>query len=88
VLLRRGHFDQPQQVVAVPDTLGLPVIVKPAREGSSIGVVKVTGYSDMQAAVDAGRRNWTRRAVRAVHQRRRGHLPGHRQRRRCARACR
>jgi D-alanine-D-alanine ligase len=55
VLLRRGHFDQ-QQVIAVPDTLGLPVIVKPAREGSSIGVVKVQGYSEMKDAVEqAGR---------------------------------
>jgi D-alanine-D-alanine ligase len=55
VLLRRGHFDQ-QQVIAVPDTLGLPVIVKPAREGSSIGVAKVTGYSQMKDAVEqAGR---------------------------------
>jgi D-alanine-D-alanine ligase len=36
---------------AVPDTLGLPLIVKPPREGSSIGVSKVQGYSDMAAAV-------------------------------------
>lgn len=35
----------------VPDTLGLPLIVKPAHEGSSFGVTKVCGYSDMQAAV-------------------------------------
>lgn len=35
----------------VPDTLGLPLIVKPAHEGSSFGVTKVGGYSDMQAAV-------------------------------------
>jgi len=38
-------------VVAVPDTLGLPLIVKPPREGSSIGVTKVQGYSQMQDAV-------------------------------------
>jgi len=50
-LLRRGAFDQ-QQVMRVPDDLGLPLIVKPAREGSSIGVTKVTGYSDMQSAVE------------------------------------
>lgn len=36
---------------AVPDVLGLPLIVKPPREGSSIGVTKVRGYSDMQEAV-------------------------------------
>ena len=38
-------------VVAVPDTLGLPLIVKPPREGSSIGISKVQGYSQMQQAV-------------------------------------
>ncbi|MDP1899058.1 MAG: D-alanine--D-alanine ligase [Rubrivivax sp.] len=36
---------------AVPDTLGLPLIVKPPREGSSIGITKVHGYSQMQGAV-------------------------------------
>ena len=35
----------------VPDTLGLPLIVKPPREGSSIGISKVMGYSDMAEAV-------------------------------------
>ena len=50
-LLRRGAFDR-RTVIEVPDTLGLPVIVKPAREGSSIGVSKVMGYSGMTQAVD------------------------------------
>ena len=36
----------------VPDALGLPLIVKPPREGSSIGITKVAGYSQMQAAVE------------------------------------
>lgn len=36
---------------AVPDELGLPLVVKPPREGSSIGVTKVLGYSQMQDAV-------------------------------------
>ena len=36
-----------ERVVRVPDELGLPVIVKPPREGSSIGVTKVQGYSEM-----------------------------------------
>ena len=40
-----------EQVMAVPDTLGLPLIVKPPREGSSIGISKVSGYSQMQGAV-------------------------------------
>jgi D-alanine-D-alanine ligase len=51
VLLRRGSFTR-EQVRAVPDDLNLPLIVKPAREGSSIGVAKVKGYSEMAEAVD------------------------------------
>jgi D-alanine-D-alanine ligase len=40
-----------ERVRTVPDDLGLPLIVKPPREGSSIGVTKVQGYSQMQDAV-------------------------------------
>jgi D-alanine-D-alanine ligase len=40
-----------ERVRSVPDELGLPLIVKPPREGSSIGISKVVGYSDMAAAV-------------------------------------
>ncbi len=47
---------QRDQVRVVPDELGLPLIVKPPREGSSIGVSKVTGYSQMQEAVQLARR--------------------------------
>ena len=51
-LLVQGQIDR-REVIEVPDDLGLPVIVKPAREGSSIGVNKVEGYSDMIGAVEA-----------------------------------
>jgi D-alanine-D-alanine ligase len=51
-LLRRGAYTR-EQVRAVPDDLGLPLIVKPAREGSSIGVAKVQSDSEMASAVDA-----------------------------------
>jgi D-alanine-D-alanine ligase len=51
-LLQRGLYSR-EHVLAIPDELGLPVIVKPAREGSSIGVFKVAGYSEMKDAVDA-----------------------------------
>ncbi len=44
---RQAH----EQIRAVPDLLGLPLIVKPPREGSSIGVTKVEGYSQMRGAV-------------------------------------
>ena len=40
-----------ERVRTVPDELGLPLIVKPPREGSSIGITKVVGYSDMADAV-------------------------------------
>jgi D-alanine-D-alanine ligase len=42
---------QRERIMKVPDELGLPLIVKPPREGSSIGITKVMGYSDMQDAV-------------------------------------
>jgi D-alanine-D-alanine ligase len=45
-----------ERVRLVPDDLGLPLIVKPPREGSSIGVTKVAGYSQMQAAVELSAR--------------------------------
>jgi D-alanine-D-alanine ligase len=51
-LLHRGAYTR-EVVRTIPDDLGLPLIVKPAREGSSIGVAKVQGYSEMQEAVDA-----------------------------------
>ena len=50
VLLRRGAYTA-VDVKAAQDKLGLPLIVKPAREGSSIGLTKVTDASQMQAAV-------------------------------------
>jgi D-alanine-D-alanine ligase len=45
-----------EQMRAVPDVLGLPLIVKPPREGSSIGISKVAGYSGMRAAIELARR--------------------------------
>jgi len=38
-------------LMQVPDQIGLPLIVKPPREGSSIGITKVAGYSEMAGAV-------------------------------------
>ena len=51
VMLRRGSYSS-ADVDAVADTLGLPLIVKPAREGSSIGLTKVTTHADMARAVE------------------------------------
>ena len=50
VLLRRGDYGE-ADVEAVPAALGLPLIVKPAREGSSIGLSKVMNAAEMPAAV-------------------------------------
>ena len=50
VLLRQGGYSE-ADVAAVADTLGLPLIVKPAREGSSLGLTKVTERASLAAAV-------------------------------------
>jgi D-alanine-D-alanine ligase len=50
VLLRRGAYTD-ADVAAVPAALGLPLIVKPAREGSSIGLSKVVAAEQLSAAV-------------------------------------
>jgi len=41
-----------ERVRSIPDQLGLPVVVKPPHEGSSIGITKAAGYSEMQGAVE------------------------------------
>ena len=51
VLLRRGTYIV-HDVNAALDKLGLPLIVKPAREGSSIGLTKVTEASQILAALE------------------------------------
>ena len=40
-----------ERLRTVPDELGLPLIVKPPHEGSTIGITKVLGYSQMMDAV-------------------------------------
>ena len=51
VLLRRGAYTS-LDVQKALEKLGLPLIVKPAREGSSIGLTKVMQASEMAAAVE------------------------------------
>jgi D-alanine-D-alanine ligase len=55
VVLHAGEHGN-EHTRVVPDTLGLPLIVKPPHEGSSIGVTKVVGYSQMQEAVQLAAR--------------------------------
>ncbi|MEU4674266.1 D-alanine--D-alanine ligase family protein [Amycolatopsis sp. NPDC023774] len=54
VVLRRGEVD-----VAPVDRerLGLPVFVKPARDGSSIGVSRVDDWAELPAAVETARKS-------------------------------
>jgi D-alanine-D-alanine ligase len=40
----------PERVAAIPEQLGLPLIVKPPREGSSIGMTRVTDAAQMAQA--------------------------------------
>ena len=46
----------PEQIAQVPDRLGLPFIVKPPREGSSIGVTKVSTREQLAGAVETSTR--------------------------------
>ncbi|NUU02145.1 D-alanine--D-alanine ligase [Herbaspirillum robiniae] len=41
-----------EQLRTVPDELGLPLMLKAPHEGSTIGIAKVNGYSDVQAGFD------------------------------------
>lgn len=52
VVLRRGRDDV---AAAERDRLGLPVFVKPSREGSSIGVSKVDDWTELPAALERAR---------------------------------
>jgi len=41
-------LDAQAELRTVPDRLGLPLILKPPHEGSTVGITKVAGYSDMK----------------------------------------
>lgn len=43
-------LDATTELRLVPDRLQLPLILKPPHEGSTVGITKVSGYSDMKAA--------------------------------------
>ncbi len=51
VLLKKDDLSAAAQAIVL-QTLGLPLIVKPAREGSSIGVFKVTQVSELLHALE------------------------------------
>jgi D-alanine-D-alanine ligase len=49
---RYAQLNASTELRRVPDELGLPLFVKPPHEGSTIGISKVEGYSQMQAAYE------------------------------------
>jgi D-alanine-D-alanine ligase len=50
-VVRRGD-----ELRTLPDTLGLPLFMKPPHEGSTIGISKVMGYSDVNDAFELAAR--------------------------------
>lgn len=49
-------LDADTELRLVPDRLSLPLIIKPPHEGSTVGITKVAGYSDMKEAYAAAAR--------------------------------
>ena len=45
-----------EELVTAMDDLGLPLVVKPSREGSTIGITKITQRQDAKAAFDLARK--------------------------------
>jgi len=50
------HQQTPERLARIPEELGLPLIVKPPHEGSSIGVSKVRVAAELKAAVELATR--------------------------------
>ncbi|MGH3328924.1 MAG: D-alanine--D-alanine ligase family protein, partial [Streptomycetales bacterium] len=55
VIRPREWRDDPSAVRETVASLGWPVFVKPSRAGSSMGISKVSGFEELDAAVDAAR---------------------------------
>jgi D-alanine-D-alanine ligase len=52
-IVRRSELGDAARLAAVVQALGLPLIVKPPHEGSSIGISKVGAASELRAALEA-----------------------------------
>jgi D-alanine-D-alanine ligase len=58
LLVTARHWERdPESVRADVEELGYPVFVKPARAGSSLGITRVKGPADLDAAIEAARRH-------------------------------
>lgn len=62
----REWREDPGSVLARIETLGFPLFVKPARAGSSLGIVRVTSPGDLRAAVEGARKHDPRIIVEAA----------------------
>ncbi|PZR52281.1 D-alanine--D-alanine ligase A [Xylanimonas oleitrophica] len=57
-VIRPGEWDTRREAcTAAVEALGLPVFVKPARAGSSLGITRVDDLADLPAAVEEARRH-------------------------------
>jgi D-alanine-D-alanine ligase len=61
---RRWRTDRAGALLAAAG-LGLPVFVKPARAGSSLGITKVSDHADLEAAIDVAREHDPRVVIEA-----------------------
>jgi D-alanine-D-alanine ligase len=52
---RDWQVDEPGSLVRVADALALPVFVKPARAGSSVGITKVKSWGELPGAIETAR---------------------------------
>ena len=66
VVTDRRWRDDPEGVLADVAALGLPVFVKPARAGSSLGISKVGSPGDLVAAIEGARKHDPRLIVEAA----------------------
>ncbi|MDP3711472.1 MAG: D-alanine--D-alanine ligase family protein [Mycobacteriales bacterium] len=66
VVTRKAYAADPRACVTDARDLGLPVFVKPARGGSSIGISKVSSWDDLPAAVELALRSDTKVLVEAA----------------------
>src|SRR4051794_14331086 len=57
VITDRQWRTDPDAALATLEPLGLPVFVKPARAGSSIGISRVDDAADLSTAIEAARRH-------------------------------
>lgn len=66
VITDRQWRSAPDQVLRDVAGLGLPVFVKPARAGSSLGIVKVGSADELRAAIESARKHDPRIIVEAA----------------------